>query len=153
MSTRKAVVCKQRKIRPSALPCDESPVPNPTASVTVTHYCQQSQPAYQYVIISWWLSFSDFWYRSLAPSASASAPAITYLVEVGQGGQLNYDPESLFASVLDDIVFHFNPKNHTVTQSSFLDPCKKLRRHIPLHRRYIVVHFHTLLYCYALLHR
>lgn len=44
-------------------------------------------------------------------------------VQVGQGGQLLFQPEAIFAAPGDQVVFHFNPKNHTVTQSSFADPC------------------------------
>lgn len=46
-------------------------------------------------------------------------------VQVGAGGQLAYSPEAISAQPGDQVVFHFNPKNHTVTQSSFPDPCGK----------------------------
>jgi len=41
----------------------------------------------------------------------------------GAGGKLEYSPEAIAAQPGDQVVFHFNPKNHTVTQSSFADPC------------------------------
>jgi plastocyanin len=41
----------------------------------------------------------------------------------GANGSLTYTPEALSAAVGDQVVFHFNPKNHTVTQSAFADPC------------------------------
>ncbi|KAF6766324.1 hypothetical protein DFP72DRAFT_866191 [Ephemerocybe angulata] len=41
----------------------------------------------------------------------------------GKGGELVFQPEAIFAAAGDQVVFHFNPKNHTVTQSSFADPC------------------------------
>jgi plastocyanin len=44
-------------------------------------------------------------------------------VQVGDGGKLLFSPEAIFASPGDQVVFHFRPKNHTVTQSSFADPC------------------------------
>lgn len=63
-------------------------------------------------------------------------------VQVGQSGQLLFQPEAIvsyslrssarftisntfyqFAAPGDQVVFHFHPKNHTVTQSSFADPC------------------------------
>lgn len=47
-------------------------------------------------------------------------------VQVGASGQLLYSPEAIGASVGDQVVFHFHAKNHTVTQSSFADPCGKL---------------------------
>jgi hypothetical protein len=39
---------------------------------------------------------------------------------------LNYDPANISASIGDTVTFEFHPKNHTVTQSSFLNPCKAL---------------------------
>jgi len=47
-------------------------------------------------------------------------------VMVGANGSLTYDPPFVTANPRDTIVFHFNPKNHTVVQSSFADPCRKL---------------------------
>ncbi|RXW24765.1 hypothetical protein EST38_g1075 [Candolleomyces aberdarensis] len=44
-------------------------------------------------------------------------------VQVGQTGQLLFQPEAIFAAPGDQVIFHFHPKNHTVTQSSFADPC------------------------------
>lgn len=46
-------------------------------------------------------------------------------VQVGAGGKLAYSPEAISAKVGDQVVFHFNAKNHTVTQSSFASPCGK----------------------------
>jgi len=36
---------------------------------------------------------------------------------------LVFVPEALSAAIGDQVVFHFNPKNHTVTQSAFASPC------------------------------
>jgi plastocyanin len=36
---------------------------------------------------------------------------------------LVFTPEAIFADAGDQVVYHFNPKNHTVTQSSFNGPC------------------------------
>ncbi|TFK30568.1 hypothetical protein FA15DRAFT_662553 [Coprinopsis marcescibilis] len=44
-------------------------------------------------------------------------------VQVGAEGKLLYEPEAVFAQPGDQVVFHFHPKNHTVTESSFADPC------------------------------
>lgn len=46
-------------------------------------------------------------------------------IQVGASG-LTYSPEAIAASVGDQVVFHFHAKNHTVTQSSFADPCGPL---------------------------
>lgn len=39
---------------------------------------------------------------------------------------LSYFPESIDAAVGDKVKFVFMQKNHTVTQSTFADPCKKM---------------------------
>jgi len=49
--------------------------------------------------------------------------ATIYDVQVGANGQLAFSPEAISAQPGDQVVFHFNPKNHTVTQSSFANPC------------------------------
>ena len=38
---------------------------------------------------------------------------------------LGYTPESITANVGDVVTFVFKQKNHTVTQSTFADPCRK----------------------------
>jgi len=63
---------------------------------------------------------------SLATLALAFLPAafaIVHDVQVGAEGKLLYSPEAIFAEPGDQVVFHFHPKNHTVTESSFADPC------------------------------
>jgi len=60
----------------------------------------------------------------LALVHSLSVSATVYDIQVGGAdGKLVYDPEAISAQPGDQVVFHFNPKNHTVTQSSFADPC------------------------------
>ncbi|KDR65875.1 hypothetical protein GALMADRAFT_162362 [Galerina marginata CBS 339.88] len=55
------------------------------------------------------------------------AVAVTFEVTVGAGGNLAYNPPSISGAVEGDTVhFTFNPKNHTVTQSSFDVPCSPL---------------------------
>lgn len=39
---------------------------------------------------------------------------------------LGYTPESITAAVGDMVMFVFMQKNHTVTQSTFADPCRKM---------------------------
>jgi len=52
------------------------------------------------------------------------AAAAVHDVQVGgAGGALVYDPEAIAAQPGDQVIFHFNPKNHSVVQSSFADPC------------------------------
>jgi len=54
-----------------------------------------------------------------------SALAATYSVEVGPGGKFVFTPEFVTAASGDDVVFTFNPKNHSVTQSTFASPCSR----------------------------
>lgn len=49
-------------------------------------------------------------------------PRATKSVVVGRGG-LRFDPENIVAEIGDVVEFHFTPKNHSVVQSSFWDPC------------------------------
>ncbi|KAJ6519957.1 Cupredoxin [Mycena sanguinolenta] len=41
----------------------------------------------------------------------------------GPNGTLVFSPPAVSANAGDQVVFHFNPKNHSVFQSSFADPC------------------------------
>ncbi|RDL34460.1 uncharacterized protein BP5553_07588 [Venustampulla echinocandica] len=56
---------------------------------------------------------------------AASATAATFKVAVGENG-LTYSPNDIKANVGDSVEFSFFPANHTVTQSSFSDPCHPL---------------------------
>ncbi|ETW87309.1 hypothetical protein HETIRDRAFT_239588, partial [Heterobasidion irregulare TC 32-1] len=44
----------------------------------------------------------------------------------GPNGETVFNPTTVNAKEGDQIVFHFNPKNHTVTQSTFAQPCSKM---------------------------
>ncbi|KIY69999.1 Cupredoxin [Cylindrobasidium torrendii FP15055 ss-10] len=64
-----------------------------------------------------------------APSATASSTPMSVdhkVVVGGPDGQLSFDPPSLSANEGDTVTFEFHTKNHTVTQSSFNDPCRML---------------------------
>jgi len=54
---------------------------------------------------------------------AAAASAAKFKVTVGNNGALKYEPNNTVAAVGDSVEFDFFPKNHTVTQSSFADPC------------------------------
>jgi plastocyanin len=58
----------------------------------------------------------------LVLASTVSAKVIDIQVG-GDGGALVFVPEAVFADAGDQVVYHFNPKNHTVTQSSFAGPC------------------------------
>lgn len=59
---------------------------------------------------------------SSSTSASGSAAPAVQTVAVGQSG-LNFVPDSVTASVGSQIRFVFYPKNHSVAQSTFDNPC------------------------------
>jgi len=60
--------------------------------------------------------------------AAAALPvfvsAADILVQVGAGGQLAFSPTNVTAAVGDTISFQFQGKNHSVTQSTFANPCE-----------------------------
>jgi len=59
-------------------------------------------------------------------AAAGFASAADHLVLVGDGG-LVFNPTSVTAAVGDNVIFEFRAKNHTVTQSSFAQPCNFLQ--------------------------
>ncbi|OCL09937.1 Cupredoxin [Glonium stellatum] len=62
---------------------------------------------------------------SATPSATASANPNIHTVSVGQDGFV-FTPNTTVASVGQQVEFQFFPPNHTVTQSSFENPCQPL---------------------------
>jgi len=59
----------------------------------------------------------------LALASSALAQTIHDVTVGSANGSLTYSPEAIFANPGDQVVFHFQQKNHTASQSSFADPC------------------------------
>jgi plastocyanin len=74
---------------------------------------------------STWATTYTSWPNSPAPTP-ASLEGTTHRVIVGGTNGLIFDPPHIAALPRDTIVFEFRQKNHTVTQSSFADPCRKL---------------------------
>ncbi|EHL00969.1 Cupredoxin [Glarea lozoyensis ATCC 20868] len=74
------------------------------------------------------------WMPTPPPPPPASTTTVTpptgtgkvHLVIVGADGDLKYKDNQVTAQIGDIIRFDFNSTNHTVTQSSFLEPCKPL---------------------------
>lgn len=61
---------------------------------------------------------------SLALLFAPAAFAAVHDVQVGgPNGELQFYPEAIGAHPGDQVVFHFNPKNHSVVQSSLDSPC------------------------------
>ncbi|KAH7327776.1 extracellular serine-rich protein [Stachybotrys elegans] len=50
---------------------------------------------------------------------------VTHSVVAGLGG-LRFDPDNVVAQVGDVVEWHFLPRNHSVVQSSFAEPCQPL---------------------------
>ncbi|KAF8599527.1 hypothetical protein BDV93DRAFT_560330 [Ceratobasidium sp. AG-I] len=50
----------------------------------------------------------------------------TYKVAVGKGGKPRYNPQYVHAKVGDTIRFEFFPREHSVTETSFDNPCHEI---------------------------
>jgi len=78
------------------------------------------------------LGSSSTWttvYTSFVNSPAATpvaADGAVHTVVVGGTGKLFFDPDHVIANPRDQIVFQFQQKNHSVVQSSFVDPCRPL---------------------------
>jgi len=55
--------------------------------------------------------------------AALPARSTEFRVTVGANGLLRYDPQTVTAVPGDSVIFEFHPKNHTVTRSTFENPC------------------------------
>jgi len=62
---------------------------------------------------------------TLIAALSVSAQT-THTITVGAGGNLTYTPSNITAAAKDIVTFVFTTKNHTVTQSTFAEPCTQL---------------------------
>jgi len=59
-------------------------------------------------------------------TGTASSAGSTHTVIVGGNSTLTFSPNEVVAQPNDIVVFQFQTKNHTVTESSFGAPCEKL---------------------------
>ncbi|KAF4981974.1 hypothetical protein FZEAL_2320 [Fusarium zealandicum] len=59
------------------------------------------------------------------PDSVVSLTGVTHSVNAGLGG-LRFDPDNVVAEIGDIVEWHFLPKNHSVAQSSFGEPCEPL---------------------------
>ncbi|KAJ8059649.1 hypothetical protein OCU04_011298 [Sclerotinia nivalis] len=59
-------------------------------------------------------------------TVTQGAGAATHTVTVGGAAGTVYTPDTVSAAVGDMVVFNFEAKNHTLTQSGFATPCEKL---------------------------
>lgn len=58
-----------------------------------------------------------------SPSRTVTRTGVTHSVVAGRGGTLDFDPDNVVAQIGDIVEWHFLPKNHSVAQSSFDQPC------------------------------
>jgi plastocyanin len=64
-----------------------------------------------------------------APANQIRSTGVIHRIFAGSttaNGGLHFEPENVVAEIGDLVEFHFLPKNHTVTQSSFDKPCEPL---------------------------
>jgi plastocyanin len=54
----------------------------------------------------------------------SAAFAATHTVEVGDDGKFIFNPDTLTAAVGDSVIFEFYPGPHSVSQSTFDNPCQ-----------------------------
>ncbi|KAH8724631.1 Cupredoxin [Phaeosphaeriaceae sp. PMI808] len=60
-----------------------------------------------------------------APANQIRSTGVIHRIFAGFNG-LNFEPDNVVAELGDLVEFHFNPKNHSVVQSSFDKPCEPL---------------------------
>lgn len=58
-----------------------------------------------------------------SPSNTVTLTGVTHSVVAGRGGALVFDPGNVVAETGDIVQWHFLPRNHSVAQSSFAQPC------------------------------
>ncbi|ROW03739.1 hypothetical protein VMCG_05372 [Cytospora schulzeri] len=58
-----------------------------------------------------------------SPSKTVTLTRVTHSIVAGLGGALVFDPDNVVAEIGDIVEWHFLPKNHSVAQSSFGQPC------------------------------
>ncbi|KAL8933605.1 MAG: hypothetical protein Q9211_005692 [Gyalolechia sp. 1 TL-2023] len=67
-----------------------------------------------------------------AGAASPSGETTVHVVKVSnKQGSLTFEPNNLQAAVGSMVQFHFYPKNHSVVQSTFDQPCQPIKNNMP----------------------
>lgn len=83
-------------------------------------------PSFVYALAALPLAFAQYNYPAASSSASAThtiaAPSAIQTVSVGQNG-LTFTPDTIHAKIGEQITFQFFPKNHSVVQADFNNPC------------------------------
>ncbi|KAJ7446517.1 hypothetical protein B0H11DRAFT_1745985 [Mycena galericulata] len=108
------------------------PAASPTLTAAYGDVTLPPAPSATVVTAAITLDSTSVWttvYTSFANSPAATpvaAEGAVHTVVVGGTGKLFFTPDSIVASPRDTVVFQFQQKNHSVIQSSFADPCRKL---------------------------
>ncbi|GLB43081.1 hypothetical protein LshimejAT787_1205300 [Lyophyllum shimeji] len=101
-----------------------------TAAQTTTSFVTPPAPHWQTATatVTWGSSIYTTTYTSYdgTPPPTPAPQPQDHKIVVGADGRLAYSPANITAAIGDTVTFEFHPKNHTVTQSSFLNPCKPL---------------------------
>jgi len=101
----------------------------PASSTTAPPSTFTTPPAPHWVSATATVTFGGSVYTTTYTSYDGTPPPtpapnpVDHKIVVGDKGVLNYDPPNISAAIGDTVTFEFHPKNHTVTQSSFLNPC------------------------------
>jgi plastocyanin len=65
-------------------------------------------------------------------TGTSTGEVVVHAVKVGNAnGTLQYSPNNIKANVGDFVQFQFAPNNHTVTQSTFAQPCQPIALNSP----------------------
>lgn len=107
---------------------------NVTTTEPVWVYCRQANHCQQGMVfaINPGNQFSAFQAAARSSTATSSAvprPATTssdHTVVVGGPNKVFFSPSNITAQIGDTVTFQFQQKNHTVTQSTFAQPCVSL---------------------------
>jgi len=76
------------------------------------------------------MQFTTLAFAALSAAAVLAQDTKVHVVRVGaMNGSLAYFPNNLVAAVGDMVQFQFAPANHTVTQSTFDNPCSPIAQH------------------------
>ncbi|KAL8966567.1 MAG: hypothetical protein Q9183_003314 [Haloplaca sp. 2 TL-2023] len=69
---------------------------------------------------------------SAAASTGTAGQVMVHVVKVGnKNGDLTFEPNNLQAAPGSMVQFHFYPKNHSVVQSTFDQPCQPIKNNMP----------------------
>ncbi|KJA16243.1 hypothetical protein HYPSUDRAFT_148004 [Hypholoma sublateritium FD-334 SS-4] len=124
----KALAIAQNGTSSSATVSTTAPSTTSTGAATFT-----TPPAPQWTSATATVTFDGSTYTTTyssyagTPPPTPAAVPVDHRITVGANGALAYSPPNITASIGDTVTFEFHPKNHTVTQSNFLNPCEPLQ--------------------------